>query len=90
VALFGAIIVWMTILISHLSFRRAHKGLALPVRMPFFPVMQIAGLTLLTALLVTMAISKDWRISWICGVPWLGVLTVAYFIWKARRGRAET
>jgi L-asparagine transporter-like permease len=90
VALFGAIIVWMIILISHLAFRRKHKAADLPVRMPFFPAMQIAGLALLTALLITMGLSKDWNISWIVGVPWLGVLTVAYFVWKARSGRTTS
>jgi amino acid transporter, AAT family len=85
VALFGAIIVWMTILLSHLRFRRVHKAADLPVRMPLFPVMQLAGLILLTAILITMGLSKDWNASWIVGVPWLMLLTGAYFIWKSRR-----
>jgi AAT family amino acid transporter len=85
VALFGAIIVWMTILLSHLQFRRVHKAKDLPVRMPLFPYMQVAGLALLAAILVTMGLDKAyWNLSWIVGVPWLGLLTVAYFIWRAR------
>src|SRR6202043_3637667 len=44
VALFDAIIVWIAILLSHLSFRRRHRKEDLPVRMPFFPVVQIVGL----------------------------------------------
>jgi len=82
VALFGAIIVWMMILLGHLRFRRVHKASELPVRMPLFPVMQIAGLVLLSALLVTMGLDKDWNVSWIVGVPWLALLTAVYFIWK--------
>ena len=82
IALFSIIIVWMMILVCHLRFRRVHRAADLPVRMPFFPVMQIAGLVLLAALLVTMALDPDWRLSWIVGVPWLGLLTLAYFIWK--------
>ncbi len=82
VALFGAIIVWMMILLSHLRFRQVHQAADLPVRMPLFPVMQIAGLILLAALLVTMGLDKDWNVSWIVGVPWLALLTAAYFIWK--------
>ena len=73
----------MTILVSHLFFRRFHKASELPVRMPFFPVMQIAGLILLAAVLITMGVDKDWRISWICGVPWLAGLSLAYWVWKA-------
>ena len=43
---------------------------------------------LLTAILVTMGLDAEfWNISWIVGIPWLGVLTAAYFIrrwWIAR------
>ena len=89
VALFGAIIVWITILVSHLSFRRHHGEGALPVRMPLFPYMQIAGLLLLGAILVTMGLDTEfWDISWIVGVPWLGVVTLAYFAWKRRHRNA--
>jgi L-asparagine transporter-like permease len=90
VALFGAMIVWIIILLSHLSFRRRYQGAALPVRMPFFPLMQLAGLALLVAVLITMGLDTEfWNISWICGVPWLVLLSAVYFIWKARR-RAES
>src|SRR6266478_9267716 len=91
VALFDAMIVWIIILLSHLSFRRKHKAADLPVRMPWFPVVQIAGLTLLCAVLVTMGLDKEtWRISWIVGVPWLALVSVAYFILKARGGLAAS
>src|SRR5271163_3684256 len=89
IALFDAIIVWILILLSHLSFRRRHRAADLPVRMPWFPFMQIAGLTLLCAVLVTMGLDKEtWRISWIVGVPWLALISAAYFILKARTGRS--
>ena len=84
IALFGAIITWIIILLSHLSFRRRHKGMKLSVRMPGFPGMQIAGIVLLAAVLITMGLDKDWWLSWIVGVPWLLLLTGAYFVWKAR------
>jgi amino acid transporter, AAT family len=85
VALFDAIIVWIIILVSHLRFRRVHT--ALPVRMPGFPWVQIAGLALLCAVLVTMGLDKEtWQISWIVGVPWLALLSVAYFIVRMRSG----
>jgi len=82
VALFGAIIVWMMILVCHFRFRRVHRAADLPVRMPLFPAMQIAGLGLLTAVLVTMGLDQDWNLSWFVGVPWLILLTIAYFVWK--------
>jgi len=87
VALFGAITVWVLILVSHIAFRRAHRGVALPVRMPLFPVMQIAGLALLTALVVTMGLDSDWNLSWKVGLPWLILLSLAYFFWKAATRR---
>ena len=87
VALFGAILVWIAILLSHLRFRRLRRGETLPVRSPFFPAPQIAGLALLGAVLVTMGLDPDWRLSWLVGLPWLGLLSVAYFVWKAVRAR---
>jgi AAT family amino acid transporter len=88
VALFGALIVWISILLSHLSFRRRHRLEELPVRMPFFPVAQIAGLALLVALLITMGLDREvWRISWLVGVPWLLVVSLGY--WICRRSQHE-
>ncbi|HXA35504.1 MAG TPA: amino acid permease [Steroidobacteraceae bacterium] len=84
VALFDAMIVWIIILVSHLSFRRRHRAADLPVRMPWFPAVQIAGLTLLCAVLVTMGLDREiWRISWIVGVPWLAFISAVYFILKS-------
>src|SRR5277367_1665517 len=89
VALFDAMIVWIIILLSHLSFRRKHKLADLPVRTPGFPYVQLVGLTLLCAVLVTMGLDKEtWQISWIVGVPWLLFLSVGYFLMKARNSRA--
>jgi len=91
VALFGAMVVWIFILLSHLSFRRHHAAAELPVRMPFFPYLQIAGLALLVAVLVTMGLDTEfWNISWIVGVPWLLLVSAAYFLWRARRRRDVT
>jgi len=87
VALFDAILVWMLILVSHLSFRRHHQAADLPVRMPLFPWMQIAGLLMLGAILITMGLDMNfYYVSWLVGVPWVLLISSAYFIWKARRG----
>ena len=85
VALFAAIVVWMIILVSHIGFRRRHAGQTLPIKTPFFPIPQITGLLLLGAVLVTMGLDPDWRLSWIMGAPWLGMLTLVYFVSKRRR-----
>jgi L-asparagine transporter-like permease len=90
IALFGLIAVWMTVLLSHIRFRRLHRAADLPVRMPLFPWMQIAGLILLSAILITMAFDTDfWNISWIVGVPWMVLITIAYFIWKKNPAPAK-
>jgi L-asparagine transporter-like permease len=58
------------------------------VRTPGFPVVQLVGLGLLAASLVTMGLDKEiWYISWVVGVPWLLLLSAGYFIMKARRAR---
>ena len=88
IALFGAMTVWIIILLSHLSFRRRHRAADLVVRMPGFPVMQIAGVLLIAAVLVTMGLDKDWQLSWVAGVPWLVLLTVIYWVRRAVTGRA--
>ena len=83
IALFGGLTVWIIILLSHISFRRRHKNLHLPVRMPFFPYLQILGLILLAAILITMGLDTDfWNISWIVGIPWMIAVSIAYLIWK--------
>jgi AAT family amino acid transporter len=88
VALFDAMIVWVAILLSHLSFRRRYRREDLPVRMPLFPLVQIVGLGVLVAVLITMGLDQEvWGISWIVGVPWLGLLSISYFMRKSRRAR---
>jgi L-asparagine transporter-like permease len=84
IALFGAITVWIMILVSHIAFRRRHEAARLTVRSPGYPYMQIAGIVLLSAVLVTMGLDRDWNLSWIVGVPWLGLLSLAYLIARRR------
>lgn len=85
VALFGAMTVWISILLSHLSFRRRHRAVDLPVRMPLFPYMQIAGIILLVAVLVTMGLDREvWYVSWLVGVPWLLLVSAGYFLTRKR------
>jgi L-asparagine transporter-like permease len=82
-------IVWIIILLSHLSFRRRHKAADLPVRTPGFPTVQLVGLALLVAILVTMGLDREiWYISWVVGVPWLVFVSVGYFIMRTRIARS--
>lgn len=83
IALFGALYVWLLILLSHLRFRKQwalNGGEKLPVRAPLFPLLQIAGVALIAAILITMGLDREfWNISWIVGVPWLVFLTILYY-----------
>jgi L-asparagine transporter-like permease len=56
--------------------------------MPLFPYVQIVGLGVLIAVLITMGLDKEvWGISWIVGVPWIALLSIFYFARKANRAR---
>ncbi|MFO1468913.1 MAG: amino acid permease [Steroidobacteraceae bacterium] len=85
VSLFGAMVTWIIILLCHLRFRQRYRGAPLPVRTPLYPWLQLAGLALLLAVLITMGLDREfWNVSWICGVPWLLLLTLVWFL-RARR-----
>ncbi|WP_238933429.1 amino acid permease [Brevibacillus choshinensis] len=83
IALFGALFVWLLTLLAHLRFRKQWEqggGERLPVRAPLFPVLQIVGIVLIAAILITMGLDTEfWNVSWIIGVPWLAFLTLIYY-----------
>ncbi len=83
IALFGGLLVWGVILVTHFRFRRRHPAADLPIRMPFFPYAQIVGLVLLAAITLTMALDTEfWQSSIIAGVCWLIAIIAAYLIWR--------
>jgi amino acid transporter, AAT family len=91
-AVFAGILIWIVILVCHLRFRKLTDPALYSKRIPLFPIPQIMAITLLAALLITMAFDTQfWNVSWIFGVPWLILLFVAYLIWRAfNRKRDET
>jgi L-asparagine transporter-like permease len=76
ISLFGAIFCWSVILATHVRFRSKKV-----------PVLSIAGIFLLAAVLVTMAYLPDMRVALAAGLPWLLLISVVYFTSKARRAR---
>jgi AAT family amino acid transporter len=89
VSLFGGLFVWLMIFVTHLYFRRqwdASGNPPLPVRMPGYPYTSLLGLGAMVALIATTWWVEGMRVTIIAGVPWLAVLTAAYFLVK-RRGR---
>lgn len=88
ISLFGGLFVWLLIFVSHLAFRRAwdRSGRArLPVRMIGYPYTSLLGGAAILAILVTTWWVAGMRITLIAGLPWLGVLTIAYFLVARRR-----
>ncbi len=80
IALFGGILVWIAILVSHLRFRSRNLASDRAVSAPFFPYAQILAIGLLIAILVTMAFDTNfWNVAWLVGVPWLIFLTLLYY-----------
>jgi AAT family amino acid transporter len=91
IALFGAILTWIIILVTHICFRRKYpkeKQAALSVHAPFSPYLQFLGLGLLVAVLVTMGLDTEfWNIAIIVGVPWVAVVSLCYYAVRVRRTR---
>lgn len=84
VSLFGGLFVWLAILVTHAAFRRRHRGRALPLTMPGYPYAQWAGMAVLGALLLTMALDDGfWRVAPMAGVPFVLGL-IAIHAWRRR------
>lgn len=82
---FGAMFTWFMIFITHLHFRKkwdAMNGRKLPVRMIGFPYLTILGATLLFLVVLSTWFSPDFKETLIYGIPWLIMITIAYYIWK--------
>lgn len=78
ISLFGGLFGWLTIFVTHVFFRRARGG-----RFPFGSAL---GAAAITGILAGTWWVEGMRVTLIGGLPWLGLVTVAYFI--AKRSRA--
>ena len=87
VALFGGLFVWLMVFLTHLRFRPAWErsgGARLPVRMIGYPYTSLVGAGMLVAILVTTWWIPGMRTTLVAGLPWLGIVTVAYWVWGRR------
>jgi L-asparagine transporter-like permease len=87
VSLFGGLFVWLMIFVTHLFFRPRWKALGrprLPVRMIGYPYTSLLGAALLVAILITTWWVEGMRITLIAGIPWLIVVSAAYFLIRPR------
>ncbi len=90
ISAFGTLFAWMMIFVTHYRFRRAQPGAgaALRFRMRGFPATTLLGAALMVAVLVTTAFTDAFRMTLICGLPFLAVLCAVYGLWY-RRGTRE-
>jgi L-asparagine transporter-like permease len=88
IALFGGLFVWLMIFVTHLFFRSKWDSEGrprLPVRMIGYPYTSLVGAAAIVAILGTTWWVEGMRVTLIAGLPWLGVVTVAYFLVRRRR-----
>jgi amino acid transporter, AAT family len=84
VSLFGGLYAWLVIFVTHLAFRSKWKGPRLPVRMFGYPYTSLIGTAAILAIMATTWWTEGMQVALVAGVPWLGVLTVAYFFVRRR------
>ncbi|MBS0373271.1 MAG: amino acid permease [Proteobacteria bacterium] len=90
VASFGAMFTWMMIFVTHFAFRRrqARDPAVRPAfRMRGFPATTLLGAGLMAALLLTTPFTDAFRMTLVFGLPFLGLLCLAYVL---RRRSAST
>jgi len=77
-ALFGGIMCWLMILLTHLYFRKSR-----------IPYGSLAGLLLLLAVLMTMGFLRELRSAWVAGMIWLVLISIAYRVHELKSGPAS-
>lgn len=82
VSLFGGLYAWLIIFVTHLRFRKKWAGPRLPVRMSGYPYTSWIGAAAMVAIIATTWWTEGMRAALIAGIPWLGVLSAAYFLVK--------
>ncbi|WP_432261796.1 amino acid permease [Cupriavidus sp. TMH.W2] len=91
VSMFGALFTWLMIFVTHYCFRRrwlAEGNRPLAFRMRGFPWLTLLGAALMLAILLTTLFTEAFRMTLLTGLPFLAVLTVAYYAWFRRRRAA--
>ncbi len=87
---FGALFAWLMTLTTHLAFRRFHaeSGKAYLRIGPRGPWASLAGAAGVVAVSVSTWWVPGFRVTLLAGVPWLGFVTLCYFLWGRMRPQA--
>jgi AAT family amino acid transporter len=88
-SMFGPMFTWLMIFITHLSFRRRHQHDRFAFRMWGYPYTSLLGAALMLAALFTTLFTREFQPAMIYGVPFLIVLTVAYYLRRASGSSAR-
>jgi L-asparagine transporter-like permease len=80
VSMFGGMFTWLMIFITHLFFRRRHPRDALAFRMWGYPYTSLLGAALMIAAMLTTSFTPEFRMTLLCGVPFLLMLAAIFFI----------
>jgi L-asparagine transporter-like permease len=87
-SVFGALIVWIFILATHIAFRRSRAARGLPpspVRLRGAPITTAITAATLFAILVSTAFIDSLTSAWKAGIPFFAVLLIAYGLVARRR-----
>ena len=90
ISLFGGLYTWLMIFITHLYFRpkwEASHAPRLPVRMTGYPYTSLLGAAAIVCIIATTWWVEGMRVTIIAGLPWLGLLTAAYFFLRRRQSQ---
>lgn len=92
VALFGALFVWLMILVTFFRFRQQRQDLIgkLPFTMPLHPVLPAIGILLLASILVTFYFHDFFRVGVYSGVAWLLLMGVSYYLFGRRNKEVDS
>jgi L-asparagine transporter-like permease len=93
VSLFGGLFAWLMIFVTHLFFRpkwAASGRPRLPVRMIGYPYTTCLGTAAVAAIIATTWSVAGMRVAIIAGLPWLALVTIAFFIVSKRRSTVST
>jgi len=83
--------VWMMIFITHYFFRRAQRARVqsgAQFRMWGYPFTSLLGAGLMASVLLTTLFNQSFRMTLVFGIPFLGLLSLGYWLgWSARLRR---
>jgi L-asparagine transporter-like permease len=79
-ASFGAMFAWLMIFVTHLFFRAKRGTGGGQFLMWGYPYTSLAGALLMAAILVTTFFTEEFRMTLICGLPFLAALTGIFFL----------